>query len=800
MSLDIVFLMRHPLYLRLYERPLREMAEAGHRIRLVFRRLEKDVETSLLDALLADHPGIVSEESDGRIGWWWPLSDLGRAIRDYARYHAPAYANAPALRARARRHLPNDLADALDRRGLLRRPWIRATIDALCRALERLAPPDRVSCRKLRRWRPDVVLVTPLIDLSYGQTDMIKAARSLGIPSVLAVASWDNLTNKGLVHIQPDRVVLWNDIQRDEAVRLHGLDPSRIVRTGAQPFDQWFEMQPGSDRAAFCARVGGLDPARPILLYLCSSSFICRDEVSFVREWLTALRASGDPAIRSANILIRPHPSNVIQWRNVDFADPGVAIWPRSGAQTVDADRKQAYFDSLHHATCVVGINTSGFIEAGIVGRPTLTLATPQFADTQEGTLHFHYLVEGGLLTVARSFDEHLQQLSATLAHPEEVRERVEQFVQSFVRPQGLNEPASPRVVEAFLSAADLEPLAWRPLPASRMLRPLARRLLGGVRRRALEANADFAWGQMEIVARATVLRPHDPGQPPAATPGSEEARRLERQLSQIAAGDGPVLLLSWDAADGEEALYWVPFVRWMHQIANLEAERIIVLTRRLDAAWFAGACGQVLYVPDSVPRQREEAWANEMLGMKVARVLTPTAASRLVRQYRNGTLALDRWLAHARYAADAMVSTAGTAQGDTPAASTIIDLSGPQGEACRAAWQRLPSDARARVAAVGDAVAKRGDDAVRPALPSASATAIGGVGPAVVAAASGGRSAVVLTTGGRRAAADIALLTALAGETGAALGLCAPGNLDTALAAAIYERASAGTAGGTGR
>ena len=71
-------------------------------------------------------------------------------------------------------------------------------------------------------------------------------------------------------------------------------------------------------------------------------------------------------------------------------------------------------------ATCaaVVGLNTSAFIEAGIVGRSVHTILLPQFAGNQTGTVHFRYLLTagGGLLNVAHEYDEHLRQLEDALA------------------------------------------------------------------------------------------------------------------------------------------------------------------------------------------------------------------------------------------------------------------------------------------------------------------------------------------------------------------------------------------------
>jgi hypothetical protein len=37
----------------------------------------------------------------------------------------------------------------------------------------------------------------------------------------------------------PDKVIVWNATQRDEAERFHGIPAERVVVTGAQCFDQW---------------------------------------------------------------------------------------------------------------------------------------------------------------------------------------------------------------------------------------------------------------------------------------------------------------------------------------------------------------------------------------------------------------------------------------------------------------------------------------------------------------------------------------------------------------------------------
>ena len=83
----------------------------------------------------------------------------------------------------------------------------------------------------LREEHPDLVVVSPLVDLMSVQVDVVRASHALGIPVALPVASWDNLTNKGLLRVEPDMVMVWNEAQKAEAVRYPGIAASRVAVT-----------------------------------------------------------------------------------------------------------------------------------------------------------------------------------------------------------------------------------------------------------------------------------------------------------------------------------------------------------------------------------------------------------------------------------------------------------------------------------------------------------------------------------------------------------------------------------------
>jgi hypothetical protein len=337
--------------------------------------------------------------------------------------------------------------------------WSRRMVSAIVRNVERAVPEDPSIREYLGAQRPDIVLLTPLIDLGSSQIEYLRAARALRIPTGLCVWSWDHLSSKALIRDTPDRVFVWNPTQKQEAIDLHDVPADRIVVTGAQCFDQWFDREPSRDRQTFCRQVG-LPASPPFALWVCSALFQGSPvEAQFVLKWIESLRSSTSERLRSVPVLVRPHPSRVAEWKDVDLAGLNAVLW---GGNPVDAQSRADYFDSLYYSAAVAGINTSAFIEAGIVGRPVHTIIVPDMASNQTGTVHFNYLLKagGGLLEVARSFEEHAAQLDASLARD---AHGVKPFVREFVRPNGLEVAATPVFVNFVESMAALKPAAPRP-------------------------------------------------------------------------------------------------------------------------------------------------------------------------------------------------------------------------------------------------------------------------------------------------------------------------------------------------
>jgi len=454
--MKILFCALHFGYFRNFESVIETLARQGHHVHLAADERDFLGGQALVERLAAEHATVTfgfAPALDDQ-SWFWLARKL-RMAADYVRFHDGPFASFPKTRHNLTNQVPRVVRRLVDTvgQGAAGRKALAASLGAAAE----LMPVSDASRRFIESHHPDVVLLASVSAWRAPQFDHLRAARSLGRRTGICIFSWDHLSTKALMRIVPDRVFVWNETQKREAVEWHHLPADRVAMTGAQCYDQWFDRPPSRDRDSFCHSVG-LDPARPLLLYVCSVMTPDPHESRFVLRWIEEIRRSPDPRLRDAGILVRPHPERLQEWKDVSFdAFGNVALY---GRNPITPEAQADYFDSLFHSRAVVGVATSAFVEAAVVGRPVYTVLLPEFA-VQHSTQHFRYLLEvgGGVLKVARSIPEHLELLSKELGGTGERDRQNLKFVQAFVRPRGLETPATPLFVAAVEEMVTAPPL-----------------------------------------------------------------------------------------------------------------------------------------------------------------------------------------------------------------------------------------------------------------------------------------------------------------------------------------------------
>jgi len=413
-----------------------------------------------LEAALEELPRLRVEPLDlsesNRFWGWYARRVLGPA-RELRSYLAQAPNWVPALRLRWRPFLPKPLRVFV--RETTPRPIARIarskTVIRVLRSLERAYPPPQGLVQQLRRLHPDVVLVSPMIYPLSRDIDALHAARHEGVASVGLVLSWDNLSSKGSFHALPDRLLVWNEVQRVEAARYHGIDNGIVDIVGAPAFDYLFSDDHKQDRSEVLEE-RKLDADRPYVLYAVSSAIGlgAGREVEIALRLVDELRAAFGPVAPA--LVVRPHPKNTSGWSDVD--DPDIRVM-RPSFPDSRKERSDLY-NAIVHSLAVVGLNTSLFLEAAILGVPSVALRfhPGEAAAVSSSFVHFRYLVEGGFVELATDECAAAAVVHRIATEGDALASERRAFVQMFVRPHGLDRPAADVAAERVLTTA----LEWR--------------------------------------------------------------------------------------------------------------------------------------------------------------------------------------------------------------------------------------------------------------------------------------------------------------------------------------------------
>ena len=328
--LKILFVMEHPGVGSLMP-ALRILHGRGHHLVLGYEALKSVESHRELQELADDCPGLefMQLPQMGGSGSVALAAWLRRSI-DYLRYLEPRYRDAVKLRARAARKAPHGIRNFAKGVKLLGPPGIAGVKRALQVLETRLEPPPHIQAF-LAEQKPDVLLLAHLLPIGTTHADYLRAAKRLGIPTAFPVRGWDNLTNKGLLRDAPEAVLVWNDLQAKEARRAAPHPRGQHPPHRSAALRPVVRAEPSRSREEFCRDVG-LRADRPVVLYVCSSGFVAKNEVDFVRSWIERLRERGEP-FAEAGFLVRPHPLNAAQWADVDLGDGGEGLAPlRRGA------------------------------------------------------------------------------------------------------------------------------------------------------------------------------------------------------------------------------------------------------------------------------------------------------------------------------------------------------------------------------------------------------------------------------------------------------------------------------------
>lgn len=449
--MQIAFVLSQAKHYFYYDRVVRSLHVAGHEVCIVCpAEFSEDGNKSgrALIKLLEEEAGIKLEDAllPRRKNPYWV--DLLRNLRDYAIFVRPEHPTPYIAPIWIGKELSQKMLKRLELPGI--RSFIRSkAARTLFAWLESCIQPDDEIVRWFKGFQPQVVFASPYVFRGDVEVEYTKAAQALKIPVVAALLSWDNLTSKGTYHVKPDQLFVWNQVLVEEAVQIHDIDQRRVFVTGAPVYDPWFDLSASMDRASFCARIG-LDPSKPYILYLCSSKSISERETELIQMLILHFEEVEERS-RPA-LVVRPHPFKDMEADGLE--NDWVRVFPKGGQRPDTDEARSTYYDSLYYSAAVIGVNTTGFLESAILDKPCLTLVTPMTSQGQEMRAHFKHLMDAGYIEVAKDFPELVNKAMTIVSGVDAWKANRVKFVHDFIRPHGLDVPASQVMTGAILAVA----------------------------------------------------------------------------------------------------------------------------------------------------------------------------------------------------------------------------------------------------------------------------------------------------------------------------------------------------------
>ena len=319
-------------FLRNFQSSIRRLAEQGHEIHLLAERSDTVDGQKMADALVAEHPDRITAELPALE----PPSPLvharhRRCVRrsTTGATSIPAGTTSPKLRARAASMAPGFARPpaGLAARGLARQPGAAVAVVPRGRSARCRRRPKSPRC--FERERPDLLLLTPLLYFRSHQVDHVRYARAARHQEHRRHRQLGSPDDQGA---DPRGARPRAGVERGAEAGGHRsarrAGRSRRSSPGSQAYDHWFDMTAVGGSRRRSARASGSTPRAPSCCISARRSFIAPYEAGFVRSWIAAIRASADPWLRSAGLLVRPHPQNAEQWQT---RGPAVRVRERVG-------------------------------------------------------------------------------------------------------------------------------------------------------------------------------------------------------------------------------------------------------------------------------------------------------------------------------------------------------------------------------------------------------------------------------------------------------------------------------------
>jgi hypothetical protein len=230
------------------------------------------------------------------------------------------------------------------------------------------------------RYRP-ALLVASNPGLILSEVPLLRTAARRNIRSMAVDPSWDNFTNKLIPVRRVNRLIVWNELMKRQAIDLHGYAPDEVRVAGTPQWDLYFREGTILPREAFFRQIGA-DPSRKLVTLTTTPRELYPHHDHVLRVLIRAMAAN---AWRErAQVLVRLHPRDELSayaefegvphviiekpFRATVKAGDGLAI-------DITSENQRHLANTMRHSDVVVNVASTLAIEAAIFDTPVVNVS-----------------------------------------------------------------------------------------------------------------------------------------------------------------------------------------------------------------------------------------------------------------------------------------------------------------------------------------------------------------------------------------------------------------------------------------
>lgn len=295
--------------------------------------------------------------------------------------------------------------------------------------------PDDYGKEIFEKYKPDLLFAPNMF--SYEDGRLLRQAKKMKIKTVTTVRSRDVLTTKAFTRAKADRILVFNEYNKEEAVEIGDYLPEQVKVIGFPQFDIYNKKEIFLPREEFFRKIG-LDPRKKLILYASAGDW----KVPYDYEVLLGInKAIQDGRIKMpVQFLIRFHPKYPARAEylkglpNFVFERPGVHL-SKDTYQSLEGATDPVFnwtftdqdlihlANSIYHSDLTINTESTMTLDAAALDKPIILIGYDGFQKLnywhsirwRYDRTHFQYVIKSRGAKLAKNVDELVEYINAYL-------------------------------------------------------------------------------------------------------------------------------------------------------------------------------------------------------------------------------------------------------------------------------------------------------------------------------------------------------------------------------------------------